>query len=318
MQMFVRSVHRQVLLKLSGILVPQRWIHAYPSLFPRRPRDATHVESSQLTSHKISVVQPVVLTEIVLLAQSRSALEIAQSKPQILEEWFNRDSVIVRSGATYHFNSPSLANGVSGNNSSSSESVAFRYEYSVAMTEPVLQGITMLDHTRFVVASGNFAAHDSYSTSSGSPRTSASELTDESDIRSDIDALEINEDFLGNSIAGLLAHSRIQGPDGLKDGWGNDVPGTNGRFGEGVLNENSLSDSEETQPALTTFSPNPLSYPVPSEPSSRKGDDPEAEVYLHPADMGKIGIFSGDWVSFLFRAALIPKVTHSTSLSNRQ
>jgi peroxin-6 len=299
-------------LKLEGIRVPRGWIRKYPSLFPERSRDTTRPESSSSRSHKLSVVQPVVLTEIVLLAQSRTALEIARSKPQVLEEWFNRDSIFVRNGATYRFDSSSPANSVNGDNSLSSGGVLFRYEYLVAMTEPVLQGITKLHHTRFVVTSGNFADQDNNSTSSDSPRSSLGELADESEINSDVDGIEINEDFLGNSIAGPL--TLIQGSDGPRGDWREDLPDANTPSPNGLSN-GSLSGSEEAQPALTTFSPCPLPYPAPSDLSGRKGDDPEAVVYLHPADLAKIGIFSGDWVNL---PCQITQHLHLTLVSNRQ
>lgn len=253
-------------------------------------------------------ITPVILSEVVLLAKSSSALHLAQGDPERIKQWLCSPWKILRHRSTYKFDGapPRSGNGTTVR----SQQMSNPYEYDIAMTQPVLQGVADASRTSFVVTTLNSPPFDpsvSRSVSANladslanSPIITPSEHP--SDL-SDADGIEIGEGFLANSVPPLSAS--VSGLNGLNGNtsplrWrgessdsllGSDgVPLTNGA-GTSYDSESDVGSSAaiflQAQSLETTLSQRNL---------MDKGEDSEAFAYVSSSDLGRLGLFSGDWV----------------------
>lgn len=165
--------------------------------------------------------------------------------------------------------------------------------WKVAMAEPVLQGAIIKGETRLLVLppSGEDDDHEeadkSATSQDHSRRTSQSSQEDDSQDED----FEIDESFLANSV--LTTHH-------------------NNRFGQTPLTSPLSTSSRQKQffplgelssgtPPVTRQShltPIPLSYPVSSQlltPTPELDEDDVPRAFLSTIDLGRIGLFSGDW-----------------------
>lgn len=187
------------------------------------------------------------------------------------------------------------------------------------MAEPVLQGVVQSGHTRFLVlppgtgvdgeSLEDSPSHGS-STSAGSEHSTEQDddVEDEDDDEdSASDGFDIDESFLATSV---LAPPRLRTAPSTPL---SPPPRTASLAGNSLALVNSHSTSEpqhfpsitETQlatvtaPTGTVVRPHALQQPIASEllvPRPKSDDDDTPRVYLRTGDVGRLGLFSGDWV----------------------
>lgn len=221
------------------------------------------------------------LSEVILVAQSASALQIARSSPDQVQKWFTDKSPFIRKGSTNSF-SPDVPK--SNGHTQETAEAPFNYDYTVIMTEPVLQGIARANHTRFIVTSAEGDIENVPSSElfdSTSLRTVIPSEPDDSDY-SDLEGFEIDEGFLANSILGPLSNGQTR-------------TGSNGDLSSELV-EGELAET----PAIATFTPHPLDASLRNEPSGANNIDSEARVFVRTADLGRVGVFNGDWVLAIY------------------
>lgn len=128
----------------------------------------------------ITLVTPVALDEVIIVALSEAAYTFAQADREGLEQQISQNRRIIRQGQVL--------------------SVHEGLEYNVIMTMPVHQGYVDLERTQTIVASGinstNYESLDSPNPSSSVPETS-------DDLESEID-----ETFLLNSALGTNTNTQ--------------------------------------------------------------------------------------------------------------
>jgi peroxin-6 len=137
------------------------------------------------------------------------------------------------------------------------------------MLEPVLQGYAQKGETRFIVTAGDL--------STDGKTQNHSELDIEEESESDREGIEIDEGFLASSILPPMFDSPT--PASLVSSVSR---------GNGHTNVDDSPTESSTSPS--SFRPEPLSEPV-----SVLWDD--CTLYLRTADLGRIGVLNGDWVS---------------------
>ncbi|KAG6865884.1 hypothetical protein C0991_010965 [Blastosporella zonata] len=154
---------------VDGVIIPPKWKTIYPHIFPSA-RNTVSVVPTEL----------VLLTEVVVMALSSSAYQVACTQESVLEDWLCKEHTIIRQGDVHTFTPEQLPLNGCGSTSSS-----VKYAYCLEMIEPVLQGFARKGATRFIVILAD-----------GLPSTSAEENVPECDLE---EAIEIGEDFLANS-----------------------------------------------------------------------------------------------------------------------
>lgn len=226
------------------LAIPQQWVTTYAHIFAQDGPKNTVV---------VNPVQPIVLTQVVLTALSDEAYQAAQGPNSILENWISVHHPIFRQREICTITSRSLPL----NGSGSSES-GRSYQFRLNMLEPVQQGCPQIGYTRFILLLSDVGNDlDAY-------HERESEIEDDSD--SDRDGIEIDEDFLANSVLSSIHEppsSAVQTSASLVDG-----------------------KPHESQNSLR---PEPLPKPCSVQ------DD--YTLYLRTTDLGKIGLLNGDWVS---------------------
>ncbi|KAG6878747.1 hypothetical protein C0993_008046 [Termitomyces sp. T159_Od127] len=154
---------------VDGLELPPEWNKLYPHVF----RDS----GSPVVS--ISPTELVLLTEVIVMALSTHAYQIACEQESILEEWFCMQHTILRQGDVHTLNQlPCNGNGDS--------SLSVTYSYRLGLVEPVLQGYARKGVTRFIVV-----------LSEERDPGHASAETDTAE--GDNEAIEIDEAFLAKS-----------------------------------------------------------------------------------------------------------------------
>ncbi|OCH95204.1 AAA-domain-containing protein [Obba rivulosa] len=159
----------------TGLAVPKRWQDVYASMFA--PADNAH--SSVSCTHTVTIVQPIVLSEVILTAQSEDAFAAARAQDFIIEDWCYDSRVFLRQGAT-----------VTAPNFDISQNSG--HSYRVAMTAPVLQGYAQHGVTQFYLVRAPQDPADS------GPSNEVSSDTDS--IVSERDRFEIDERFLAGAV----------------------------------------------------------------------------------------------------------------------
>ncbi|GAA5964160.1 hypothetical protein JCM3765_005357 [Sporobolomyces pararoseus] len=172
-------------------------------------------------------------------------------------------------------------------------------KWKVAMAEPVLQGAIVKGQTRVIVLppSGQEMGEEdekpSSTSSSGQQLKLTNHACEEDDSQDDDEEFEIDESFLANSVLTSASHQT--------------------RFGQTPLTSPLLTSSKqrqffplgdlsetagEQQQERSRLVPLPLQHAILSElltpvPDQEEDDVPRA--YLSTSELGRIGLFSGDW-----------------------
>lgn len=295
--------------QVAGVRLPSRLKREYPWLFP----DGAGSTTIPPPACRLQRVTPAILSEVVLLAKSPSALYLAQNDPERIRQWFCSSSSILRHHSTYSFEEARLhsGNGTTTRSQLSAWDSNNPYEFEIAMTQPVLQGIADASRTSFVVTSLNpspfdssmrqVADEDTTISLAGSPAAPPTEYS--SDI-SDADGIEIGEGFLANSVPPLSASRRGLNGSSSPLRWMEEssefllgserIPSTSGN-GTSCGNEGDIGVK-----AVIFLRPQPLETAFSQGNILSRGDDPEAFAYISSSDLGRLGLFSGDWVRILF------------------
>ncbi|KAF8311553.1 hypothetical protein DL93DRAFT_1388148 [Clavulina sp. PMI_390] len=271
---------------ITGASFPRKWVTEYPNLFS----DPSLVSTSQSRVYQIGRVHPPVLSEVVLLAKTSSALQVARAEPERVKNSFCSSERFLRHGSSYPLDSSLVSNG-----DGPSDGV---YDYEVIMTQPVLQGVADAALTSFIVtadASLDDASHNGEDTLPNGADSNAED--DNSDV-SELDGIEIGEGFLASSVPPLSA-STLSSAMGNNPAWDDEPPKSAALSETSSRDASSASEAgEDSKTSGITLSPRSLSSnpALPAQGHFAKGEDPEIFTYVSPADLGSLGLFSGDWV----------------------
>ncbi|KAG6813100.1 hypothetical protein H0H92_013954 [Tricholoma furcatifolium] len=121
----------------SGLAIPPQWRTTYPHIFA-----SAQGSDSPLVS--LIPTDLIALNEVVITALSSDAYQIASAQESTLEDWFSKESTILRQGNIYTFTHLPI----NGYDSSAS---SLTCSYRIDMLEPVLQGIARKGSTRLIL-----------------------------------------------------------------------------------------------------------------------------------------------------------------------
>lgn len=219
----------------NGLVVPEDWLVHHKHIFG---------SSKQVV---VTPTSPLLLTQVYATALSLDAYDMATTHDLYLERLFCDKKRILRQGSVYSADlySADLANGNPPHGNC-------RLEFRIDMLEPVLQGYAEAGTTSFILTCLEAEV----------------EAEDESEplaLSSDDESIEIDEEFLANSIVYPSYNPIAPSYD-----W-------------------KRSEEDEVVSELL-FQAQPLSSPI-----STLQDD--HTLYLRTADLGRLGVLSGDWVS---------------------
>lgn len=232
--------------------IPPTYYKLFPEVFPRE---------STGTTHTVTPTRPVLLSQIILVAQSQAAYDLSRADTSELESFFADSQRIIRQGCLYAF---SLDNS--------------RYSYEAALCEPVLQGYAATGHTRFLVMLGE--TRDELSALDDLP-------DDAQEYFSDPEPFEIDEGFLASSINRSFpapTHMPLRHRLNSDASDAGTTASSVGQGGELAIQIQSLGSS------LTAKT---LREPV--QVDGELGDE-GCNIFARTADLGRIGIFNGHWV----------------------
>lgn len=178
--------------------------------------------------------------------------------------------------------------------------------WKVAMAEPVLQGVVKKGYTRFLVLPPTSGAEDfeddealdqhaEPETTTSSGDEDSAQGAEDSEEDGD-DNFEIDEAFLAASV--LSAPQQSLPPTPLSPPpptSSNALALTNGHstfpLASGTSSKPAASAIKVVAQSLQRPIPSPLLVPRP-----RDDEDDTPRVYLRTRDLGRLGLFSGDWV----------------------
>jgi peroxin-6 len=241
----------------TNMSIPSRWLKIYDPIFLQTPLSASLSENTLL----VAVVQPVLLTEVIVTALSSEAYRVANAQDAVIEDWLSRNSPILRQGDLLIFNSDLMD--INGQATVKSRQA---YRYRLDMVEPVLQGYARKGDTRFVFIAEDALCEDIYP----SDRPSGDEL------ESDMEGIEIDESFLASSILSSpsIAPTSFQEVRAYTMNNSADVSSSSNMCG--IFSEAAF-----------------LAEPLPGPVDSIEDD---YTVYLRTADLSRVGVLSGHWV----------------------
>ncbi|BGP19899.1 hypothetical protein JCM10213_008627 [Rhodosporidiobolus nylandii] len=259
------------------LLIPTFLATAHPTVFGCRPPSASSPPSLVLS---LSTAIP--LSSAILLALDHSSYVYASSSQSDLEALLSSDKAdLLREGDVVR-----LEDGT---------------RFKVAMAEPVLQGKVVTKQTRLIVLPPAGDADEDDTAEEPAPAVDGSEAEDEDDSF-DFD-LEIDESFLASSVLTPRGRGTSAYPTPLTSPVPPHPNGSNGLALGGFSSESSFPLSVSPKPAQpqsgTPVVPVPLSHPVPGElltPSPDKDEDDILRAFVATLDLGRLGLFSGDWV----------------------
>ncbi|GAA6037672.1 hypothetical protein JCM8097_002278 [Rhodosporidiobolus ruineniae] len=261
------------------LLIPRQLADAHPTIFGRRPPSL-----SSPPSLLISLSEAVPLSSVILLSLDAPSYDYPTQSQSDLEAGLAADAAdLVRQGDVVHLDGG-------------------KKRWKVAMAEPVLQGKVVKGHTRLLVLPP-----------SGQPADDGTEspaeiLVDGSSETEDEFDFEIDESFLASSVLSPRQHGSSafptpltsplptalsNGPNALKLGGLTDSTAF-------PLSAASTSSTKTSAPhAGTPVCAVALDHPVPTEllvPPPDQREDDGARAFVATADLGRLGLFSGDWV----------------------
>ncbi|KAJ7191062.1 AAA-domain-containing protein [Mycena pura] len=162
----IQSVFYRTLncIQTEGLAVPSWWPATYPRVFS--------LETALVT---VQVVQPTLLTELVITALSPEAYQAEDA----LGSWLCADRRILRQGDVCIFSTDQMVNG----NGPYSNSILLQYRLD--MLAPVLQGYASKGETKFILTLDSASQHDM------------------AECDSEAEGFEIDEQFLAPTLLGL-------------------------------------------------------------------------------------------------------------------
>ncbi|KAG1766092.1 AAA-domain-containing protein [Suillus occidentalis] len=162
---------------IECIAVPPHWPDLYPHIFR---------SFNGLRKLHVSYSEDVLLSEVVLTAQTPDAYSFALSHSSALEEWLFHSSLIIRTGEELHL--PRTLFLSNGDASEALPSALCSYRYKIDVAYPYSQGIVERNVTQFVVTCFDEGAEVGGGTSAVGTYWPDAEIA--------LEPLEISESFL--------------------------------------------------------------------------------------------------------------------------
>lgn len=172
--------------------------------------------------------------------------------------------------------------------------------WKVAMTEPVLQGAAVKGLTRFLVLPPS--GEEDEETGGASLETMYSSETEDDSLDFDF---EIDESFLASTVLAPRQHNGSAYPTPLTSPLPQHPSSDSNALALNGLSHASFplhaSSSPHNKPSSgSAVTPVSLVHPVPRDllvPSPDKDEDDVSRILVATADLGRLGLFSGDWVA---------------------
>ena len=217
-------------------------------------------------THNLVAIRPVLLSEVILTAQSEEAYELSLAHRSAFEDYFFDERRIIRQDSVHHLTAQDL--GLPDDYAGLSAA----HEYRLVMVGPVLQGCAKRGHTRFYVISAPPPASSTNGSADAEPvLDDLQEIpSDEADVEESEDGFEIDEAFLAGSVLHPVpVHTEHVEPSATTD---------------------ALStDGHRINSAVFSRTAEPLA-------SLRSSVNDDCTVYIPTADLSQVGVLSGDWV----------------------
>lgn len=260
--------------------MPRSLLEAHPAVFNRTSSSSCSPTPTSRPSLGISRSTPIALSSVILIALDADSYAKAQSAGSDLDERLARpDRDLVRHGAVVHV--PGLG------------------RWKVAMTEPVMQGEIVRKQTRLLVLpptrnadSGSAEAADGTSTSASDTLADDEDEDDEPSGDSSQDAFadfDLDEAFLASSV--LLPRKAHATP------LTSPLPAH--------LDTHKMASFPMLEPSRTLYEEMghlvgaaPLDFAISSElltPEPDADEDDNWRAFVSTQDLGRLGLFSGDW-----------------------
>ncbi|BGP11179.1 peroxisomal assembly protein [Rhodotorula toruloides] len=242
------------------LLLPTRLVQAHPAVFTRR--SSSSPTSASPPSLSLSIAQALPLTSAIFLSLDSTSYTNASDKSGRLETLLaEKEADLVREGDVVHL--PGVG------------------RWKVAVTEPLLQGAFVKGKTRLLVLPpADGGAQEDEAVDAG--------LVDGTDASEEDDLLDfdIDDSFLASSVLpSRRAHATpLTSP----------LPSSAGVNGKSF----PLIEPPPTTHSGTSISALPLSLPVPADaltPPPDADEDDLPHALASTADLGRLGLFSGDW-----------------------
>jgi peroxin-6 len=259
-------------------------IRSHSNIFGK-PRPLREIPFATLS---IASVRAIPLSSIILLALSGSAYDLAVSRrtggePNDFEDLVEREGGVIRSGETL-----SIGTGKD------------TLRWKIAMTEPVMQGVVLKGLTRFLVLPSensrkeltNGSAEGIENEDEIEDELGSDEMDEVDDDEEEDDDYDIDEAYLANSVLApppILSQSasRVSSPSNKPNAFLN---------GHDNSAKNSIVSTAPNHISITAHS---LSHPIASPlliPRPIKEEDDSPRLYLRTKDLGRLAVFSGDWL----------------------
>ncbi|SCV73142.1 BQ2448_7067 [Microbotryum intermedium] len=268
------------------VYVPQRLLEQHPEIFGSTHKSASASASSSSSKSPVSLgvshVRPIPLSDLILIAYSSASYDYSVTNKDEFLQSLGKQGRIVRSGE------------VLSSTSASGQTLS----WTVAMAEPVLQGVLVPGSTRFLVlppTNEPKLTHNGLTDSNGHVDHVLHSFDDEDD------AFDIDESFLAASV---LSPSRLDGtstpisPRDPSDLTPLDTsPFPSSSNGNGPLSPTRLALSR-SQNQRSLVQAQALQHPVSSSslvPQPTDGEDETLRAFLGSRDLSRLGLFSGDW-----------------------
>lgn len=232
------------------------------------------------------------LSEIILIAESQSAYEFSLKYHGKLMAALCSGSRLFRQGSTITL---AVEENMLQTNGQDRHDLITRlhnpndhiHQFHVLMTEPTLQGYALHDSTRFIVIPTAEEPRASMVVNGDHPSSPDGEGMTAHLNESEFETLEIDESFLAT---GLISSIPLVTGVVTANGGSHNLSQE-----EYKLRSPTLPDPRRLfsgSPSLT-FQLVPFSAPIPYSPEPF---DAECCVILRTSDLGRIGLFNGDWV----------------------
>ncbi|GAA5930797.1 AAA family ATPase peroxin 6 [Sporobolomyces koalae] len=244
------------------LLVPEPLATAHRQVFGSRPPPTS--PTSPLSLH-LCLSRLLPLTSVIFFALDSTSYDFSSQEQAAFVDRLANTAEVVREGDVVRLE---------------------RGAWQVAMTEPVLQGAVVKGQTRIVV----LPPTEEDSVPAKSEQASHSSEDDEPLDDDNDDDFDIDESFLANSVL-TPATSRF-GPTPLTS------PLSTGSRQKQFFPLGALSASTSAVSSPSRIVPAPLSHPIASDlltPVPDPDEDDTARAFLSTADLGRLGLFSGDW-----------------------
>lgn len=228
------------------------------------------------------------LSEIILIAESPGSYEFSLNFQAKLIDSLCSGSKIFRQGSTITLSINKTVSHTNGQDKHEQTTLVlddgFVYRFRVLMTEPTLQGFARHNMTRFVVMPSTEVPQTCSANGNNTPPLD-NEGTSVPLSESDVETLEIDENFLASGLIGSIP----QGIDLLPPNVNSDDVSSESHG----LHMPPPTVRRPISGSSPIFQVTPFLAPISHSPESF---DAECCIFLRTSDLSRIGMFNGDWV----------------------